>query len=235
MKLKTNLFECITQHYVEDGYDMHWWIDDEDLEDFKETWSDAFEEENEEYKAKITDTRELSGKEWNEWWIGGTYGDCEGIITNEPCPKCEHILVDPEELEEPTARFCSNHECDYINEAYEAYSKKLKKTFSRDSNEPPEIKIRLEGEDVFQFCKRVGLQMDARNDKFYIKDNTYWSPCIVCKKDIPVSDFYIGQRSGFAVVHFSHEDCSNGGPSVGVPFKQKTKDEWDNLLFGGKK
>ena len=226
MKLKTNLFERITQHFVDDGLDIHWWIDDDFIDEFKEIHSDSFDSG----EAKITDTRIISGKEWNEFWIGGCYGDYEGVFVNEECD-CGHLLVNPEKEESPNARFCSSHDCDFINEEFKKYQDEENAKWEEIRNKPPEMKIRLAGEDIFEFCKRVGLQMDKKTG-YFIKDNNYWTDCVVCKRDVPASDYFIGQDSGFATVHFSHDDCTNGGPSVGVPFKKETKEEWGNLLGG---
>lgn len=231
MKLKTNLFEQITQHFYEDGDDIHWWIDEEDEEGFLETHSDFLES-----GLKKTDTRVLSGKAWNDWWIGGVYGDYEGTFISEECPRCKHLLVEREEEIEETGEdvkviHCSNHdsECGYrcdefkrvqnLNDSYE------KKPYV------PEKQIRLAGETVFEFVERVGLQLD-RKDKFVVLSDNYWTECCVCKETVPCSDFYIGQETGFATVFFSHDNCTNGGPSIGVPFKKETKEKWNGLLFG---
>jgi len=60
--LLRNPFEQITQHYYEDGNDIHWWIDEEDEADFLASWGHP--EENPDLKK--TDTRTINGKQWNE-------------------------------------------------------------------------------------------------------------------------------------------------------------------------
>lgn len=235
MKLKTNLFEQITQHFYEDGGDIHWWIDEEDVEDFISTWCD-----DDPNNVKKTNTRVINGKQWNEFWIGGVYGDYEGEFVNEICPTegCGHLLVEPSHMEndktgEPVdkPRFCSNHdsECGYTSESLIKCHEANEKYWSDMRNKPPEKQLRLVGEDVFQFVKRVGLSLD-RKDNIIIKDKNYWSDCTVCKRTVPASDFYIGQETGFAVVHFSHDDCTNSGPSIGVTFSKKTKEAWCGIL-----
>jgi len=228
MKLKTNLFERIKQHFVDDGGDIHWWIDDDYLEEFKEIYSDQFKDGD----IKITDTREISSKKWNEWWIGGIWGEYEGILVDENCPTCGHLLVDPEKTDRddnplPACRYCTD--CDYVNDDLKAHHEAELKFWEDLSNKPPENRIRLEGETIFEFTKRVGLQMDKRTD-YQIKNDNYYTNCVICKRDIPADDYYIGQDSGFAMITFSHEDCTNGGPCVGTPFKKEAKEEWNNLL-----
>ncbi|NRA76828.1 MAG: hypothetical protein HRU18_01360 [Pseudoalteromonas sp.] len=234
MKLKTNLFERITQHFYEDGGDIHWWIDEEDEADFLETFSDAVEDGS----LKKTDTRVINGKQWNEWWIGGVYGDYEGKIVNEECPKCGHVLVDPEmdydKNDEPVidARFCSNHDCDYVNESFKKASDANDKYWEDLRNKPPEKQIRVAGETVFEFVERVGLSLDKRSGVKKCKDY-YWMPCSICGQTIPNSDFYIGQDTGFATVFFGHtcEDGKNVNyPSVGTPFKKEAKEKWYGVL-----
>lgn len=230
MKLRTNLFERIKQHFVDDECDMHWWIDDDELEEFKKVHSDSFDSG----EAKITDTREVSGKEWNNWWIGGVWGDFEGVIVNEDCPECGHLLVDPERENRegeslPKCRYCTD--CDYMSDEFKKHREDDKKYWKELRNKPPEKKIKLEGETVIEFAKRVGIQMFKKTG-YYIKSDNYWTKCTVCKREVPANDYYIGQDSGFAVITFSHEDCTNGGPCIGVPFKKETKKEWANLLGG---
>ncbi len=226
MKLKTNLFERITQHYYEDGCDIHWWIDDDEEEEFLNFW-----DENDDLKK--TDARVISGKEWNEFWIGGIFGDYEGEFVNEVC-ECGHLLIKPNRHEDyftETERHCSD--CEWENNEMTMFWAKNKEEWKgfRDPNKPPELKLRLAGEDIFDFAKRVGLQLEKR-DKFYIKDDNYWTECVVCERTIPADDFYIGQGTGMAMITFSHDDCKNGGPCVATPFKKETKEKWNNILGG---
>jgi hypothetical protein len=231
MKLKENLFERIVQYFVEDGGDMYWWVDSDELEDIKCMFSESFENGS----AVITDEKVISGKEWNEWWLGSTFGDCEGVFVNELCNICSHLLVDPEmELESDNtpvidARFCSNSDCSYANDSY-IKANEANAEYRKDLRDaPPEMQIRLAGENVFDFAKRVGLVMDKK-EGISTMDDTYWTDCVVCKKSVPVSDYYIGQSTGFAAIHFSHNDCSNSGPSIGTPFKRSAKLEWNSVL-----
>lgn len=230
MQLKINLFEQITQHFYEDGNDIHWWIDEEDEADFLETHSDWLEDGS----LKKTDTRVLSGKAWNDWWIGGTYGDYEGTFSDQECPNCEHLMVNSElEIEETgedvKVQFCSNHNssCGYVNEEYRRVLKLNNEYEKVETPEPP--KFRIEGESLLDFCKRTKIDLERRKDA-YFKDDTHYNICTVCKNHVPVNDYYIS--FGYAIVCYKHDNCSNGGPSVLVPFTKKEQDKWSGLLFG---
>jgi len=237
MLLKINLFEQITQHFYEDGNDIHWWIDEEDEKDFLESW--GCPEENPDLKK--TDTRIINGKQWNEFWIGGTYGEYEGTFSDQECPNCEHLMVNTDmEIEETgedvKVQFCSNYDsdCGYVNEEY----RRVLKLNASYEKKPyiPESKIRLAGETVFEFVERVGLSCDKKPDKFVVLNDNYWTECTICKETVPCTDFYIGSGTGFASVFFDHV-CkdgkpSNGCPSTGTPFKKSTKEKWNGLLFG---
>ena len=230
MKRK-NDFEWIKQEFYEDGGDIHWWIDEDEIEEFLLSWGDDVPNGT---MLKKTDERTIRGKEYNEWMIGNVFGDYEGDFVDEDCPECEHLLVKPNRHEDyftGNELHCSNHDCKWHNEAMKTFWDKNEAEWAemRDPNKPEEIKIRIAGETIFEFAKRVGLELDGKGN-FYIKDDNYWTDCMVCKRSIPADDFYIGQGTGFAMITFSHDDCTNGGPCIGTPFKKETKEEWGKLI-----
>lgn len=228
MTKKKDTFELVKQHFYEDGNDIHWWINDDEVEDFLVSWG----EDNPDLEK--TDERTLRGKEYNDWIVGNVYGDCEGEFVDEKCPICGHFTVVPmghEEYFTEKERFCSNLDCDWVNSEMTAYEESRRLEWERPKDSKPEVKLRVAGETIFEFVKRVKLDMRTK-DNVFIKDDNFWSECIVCKRQVPASDFYISKGSGFAVVHFSHDDCTNKGPSIGVPFTQETKKEWGSLVSG---
>ena len=221
---RKNDFEWIKQHYYEDGGDIHWWIDDDNLADFLKEWGNESDEHED---LKKTDERTIRGRQYNEWMIGNVFGDYEGDFVDEDCPECEHLLVVPDRMEDYLTgkeRFCSNGSCKYENEEMTTFWEKNEEEWDKikDPNKKPEFKIKVAGETIFEFEKRVSLSM-LESRGFFVRDDNYWTTCVTCKREIPADDFYIGQETGFAMITFSHDDCTNGGPSIGVPFKKKNQ------------
>lgn len=123
---KVNPFVFIKQHFYESEDGEHlYWVDEEDLETFKENFSDYLEEGI----IKKTDERNIKGVEYNKWIVGLVFGDCEGEIVDEECPICQHLLVS--DYVKENARYCSSFDCEYQNEVLTEYLN----TFTKDSDQ----------------------------------------------------------------------------------------------------
>lgn len=217
MTKRKNPFVRTKQLFYDDGLDIHWWVDEEDHKWFLDQFSDL--------EPKLLDERTINGKEYNEWMIGNQFGDYEGEYVDEDCPLCEHLLVLPDchsmsDKYTPNGKeyFCSNFECDYENEHYKAYREEDARYWEEFRNKPESPKFREVGQTLEQFVERYKFGRFEKEVE-----------CTVCKRTVPVSDFYLS--FGYAIISYSHEDCSNGGPSVLRPQGEKAK-EWANLLGG---
>lgn len=208
---KVNPFVYINQYFYTNDNDVHWWIDEDELETFKSDW----EEEIKSGEMYSTETRKIKGNDYNKWLIENCpFGDYEGDFVDEECPKCDHILVRPTD-EIYKDRFCSNFECDYENEHFS--NRKTKEMEERESNKSkPDIKV-IENLEYKEFCEKYG-----------IRSSSYTKECVICKKIVGVKSWYL--IKGYAVVSYEHDDCKNAGPCVAVPIG-KTKETWNNLLF----
>lgn len=218
MKLKTNLFERITQHFYEDGGDVHWWIDESEEADFIESWGD-------DHDVKKTGTRVISGKAWNEMAIGSPYGDFEGYFMNEDCPHCGHLLVMPAgTTQEENHRFCS--ECSYRNEELRTCEDEFDKNIR---NSKPEGKLTIPNETIFEFMKRTGLEVNER-DNVTVQAGKIWTMCVKCKRVVPAKEWFIGTETQMAIISFAHDNCTNGGPLFATPFTKKAHDKLMDIL-----
>lgn len=232
---KKNPFERFKQYYYSDNDfdekgevtsrgDINWWIDEDDLEDFKEQW----EEQLTSGDIKLIEEREINGKEYNEWIIGNYFGDFEGKYMDEECPECQCLLVDPECREhddsnhefkrvQPTGkeRFCSNHECEYVSEEFDAYLKSDEEFWTWLGKQPELPKFREDGQTFEEFCEKYGFEAKPTME------------CITCKNIVPYSDFYRNKMG--AHISYSHDECTNKGPSIYRPLG-KEAEKWASLL-----
>jgi hypothetical protein len=194
-----------------------WWIDEDDLEDFKEVHADGFESG----EIKLIEERVIKGVDYNNWLIGNVYGDYEGKYVDETCPKCGHLLVLPDLIDHdrdprPSGdeRFCSNNECDHTNAEYDNYLAEDEK-FWEELASKPEVKIKEPGQTLEEFNEKYGMEAPVEME------------CIKCKRIVPAKEWY--RNKGYAVVSYKHENCSNQGPSMAVPLG-KEAEKWANLL-----
>jgi len=198
-KKRENLFERIVQYYVSDKDDnINWWVNEEDMANFRISHKDFFDEDPD----FVKETRTISGKEFNDWLIGNTFGDHEGSFIDKDCPECGHLLVVRDE-DLPDEVFCSD--CDYCSEEMI----KADNDFDIELKQP-EVKLRIPGDTLEEFKNRYGFSEGIEE-----------TVCIICKKVVPVSDFYRGRD--MAVIDYKHEGCTNGGPSVCRPLGELEK------------
>ena len=150
--------------------------------------------------------------------IGSVFGDYEGTVVDYDCPECGHLLVQDNDGN-PSHKFCSD--CSWFSPELAKHHADKEAEFS--ANRGKEVpKLRVEGDTLEAFMERHGFREGREVGK----------ECTVCKrKDLPVTDFYVSTE-GYAIISFTHEDCSNGGPAAMLPLGKK-KEEWNKLLFGG--
>lgn len=216
MTKRKNPFVRVKQTYYEDGGDVHWWVDEDELEEFKSNFCEESDEEN---MPKATATREISGRDWNKFIIEQcTFDDHQGDFVDEDCPQCEHFLVHINNSPEDT-RICSNFDCEYENDSLKKYYAEEEAEILEAKNSPPKPKFRVVDQTLEQFCKQHGFKFDDRITKM---------TCIVCKKLIPNPDFFL--QDGYAIINYDHEDCENNGPTIATPVSKKKIDEWAKLL-----
>jgi hypothetical protein len=217
MKRKTNLFEQIKQFHVQDGPDLNWFIDECDMENFKEMCPDLFEDG----QNPVVGERVLNGKEWNEWAIGSVWGDFEGHVVDEDCPKCGHLLVAPneavDEFKGRKPRYCS--ECEFVNEDLLEIEKEEEKEREALRNEPPKPKFRVAGQTLQEFCAHYEIDFEKKQ----------FSECYRCKAAMVASDFY--RVSHYAVISYSHKEESScvNQPFMFKPLGEKQKELQENL------
>lgn len=227
MTQRRNPFVRVKQFYVEDeNFDMNWWIDEEDLESFKKNWCCEKGEDGPKWEdCHKGDTRELSGKAWNEWMIGSHWGDFEGIFMDEDCPECGCFLIQPAGLDEELAtgkeRHCSSHDCVYTNTAFDTYSRIDQDKWDEIRNAPEPPKFRIEGETVEKFAERHGIDLERMADK----------DCVKCKQTTAPNDWY--QTKSYAAIIYGEghaEDCDNKGcPATLRPLGEEL-DKWLKIL-----
>lgn len=236
---KKNPFERFKQYYYTDSEfdangeitshgDINWWIDEEDLEDFKEMW----EEQIAAGEVVRLEEREINGKQYNEWINGNIFGDYEGTFVDEECPECQHLLINPDNIQhtldedkefvrvQPSDkdRFCSNSECSYESPEQIAYRKSDNDYWNWLHEQPELPKFREPGQTLEEFCQQYEFS-DIKNP----------TTCTVCKRQVPVSDFYRNKLGAF--ISYEHDDCSNGGPTIIRPLG-KEAEKWGKLLGG---
>lgn len=225
MTRRRNAFERVKQYYVDDGGDIHWWIDEDELEDFKNNWLDGV---NWEEVHKPEDVRELSGHEWNKWMVGQPFGDYEGTFIDEDCPECGHFLVlatcNHEELAEDQSKLkhCSEfNDCSYETPEMKEYCKKVEEYWTRPKEKKESPKFREPGQTLEQFCEKYKIELSR-------KVNTF---CVCCKMKVEPSDYYV--ITGYAMVVFGKghaEKCENKHcPVTAVPIG-KERDKWSKIL-----
>jgi len=227
--IEKNPFETIRQYYYTDDGDINWWIDEDELQSFRDEWS----EEIASGSVRLEDERIIRGHEYNKWLNGNVWGDHEGYITLEKCPACGHLLIRPNENDSDTAgqvdaksaRYCSNYleednECDYVNEEMKRLNEARERFWERSyETESKSAKLREPDLTLEQFMEKYNVR--ALTDKI----------CLRCKQEVKASDYFI--MSGYAVVEYMDghaEDCENNGPAVLVPVSEKEKRSWNAIL-----
>lgn len=208
MTQRKNPFVRVKQTFFEDGGDVHWWVDEDELEEFKSNFCDP-EETDEENLPKATATRELNGRDWNKFIIEQcSFDDHQGVFIDQDCPECGHFMVQLNSCNEKEL-MCSD--CEYQTPELVEYYKKEDEEIEASKNKPPSPKIREVGQTLEQFIEK---------HFHHSKDIKYrQTSCCVCKRELTNPDFYI--QGGYAIISFKHEDCTNGGPCHAVPFSQK--------------
>lgn len=216
MTKRKNPFVRIKQYFYEDGDDICCWVDEDFVDEFLSIHSDWLEpDETGNIPLKCTEERILNGKAYNEWIIGNTYGDYEGIYVDEDCPECEHLLILPEcydDILPVNARFCSS--CDYENKEFKEYIKERDARWKRDDKPLPRI-------------KEVGQTLDEFIEKYGFVRFEKEIECVVCNRVVPVSDYY--RSGGYAIISYEHDNCTNGGPCVAIPQGKEAK-RWGEIL-----
>jgi DNA-directed RNA polymerase subunit M/transcription elongation factor TFIIS len=223
MVMRKNDFVWVKQFLIFDTEgEMNCWVDEEDLEDFKETFSDCFEDGS----MKTTEERSLRGKDWNKFLIENTtYGDHEGDFINEDCPMCGHFLIRPHVFyneKDELFRHCSD--CDYQNDLLLEAIKKREEEYEGLRNKPPSPKFREPDLTVEEFAEKYKLRF---NDK---KDTTF-EKCVMCKKPFILDEYFV--QGGYAMITFKHEKdegCANKGGTMATPISKKEKDFWRTII-----
>jgi hypothetical protein len=225
MKRKTNLFEQVRQfHVIDEENGINWWVNEDEWEDFKEQWSDYFEEESNFLRGE----RVISGKKYNESLIGAPFGDHEGTIVDEDCPKCGHIMaeadmmiVDEEDKKKfeglTSPRFCTD--CDYMNSDATIMFEREQKFWDDIRNAPPAPRYREAGQTLDEFLAKYEFSYDNS-----IKT------CVQCGNEVSVSDFYRTKDYAFVEFMDGHAGhCKNGGPTLVRPLGEK-QEMWSNFF-----
>lgn len=217
MVQRKNPFVRVKQYYYEDGGDVHWWIDEDDLEDFKSNFCDP-EETDEENLPKLIETREISGRDWNKFIVEDcTFDDCQGNYIDEDCDECGSFLVHLNDTPEDS-RICS--ECDYQNDSFKKHLAQEEEEEVIRKSKPESPKFREPDLTVEQFAKKYHLQLDRPRDM----------KCVVCKDELEWGDYFI--QNGYAIItekHKTNTTCHNG-PCIATPFSKKEKEAWSKLF-----
>jgi uncharacterized protein with PIN domain len=223
-KRKSNPFERIKQYYVEDkDNDIYWWINEDGWEEFKDNFQDFFLDP----KFHEGKTREINGKQYNEWLFEQSFGEFEGTIVDADCPECGHLLVKTESeigFDEEDKKlyeglhdlfFCSD--CTYRSEDQIKLDQREADKWEAIKNAPEKPKFRVPGQTLEEFINHYKF------DKLRLEDKV----CVVCKKEVEVSDFY--RTEDHAVIIFKHEGCTNSGPAIFIP-QGKNAEQWKKLF-----
>lgn len=189
------------------------WTLKEDLDDLLDTIEEHVGEDPENFlDIKI---EKIRNKTFMDTYIyDSPFDDIMNFFTKEECPVCEHLLVEADKVEK-VGKFCSNHDCSYVDEKYTEYIENKRKLYER--KEEPCIRLHDVGLNLKNFCKKYGIQLRDRDIK----------PCVVCKKEVVPSDWFL-IKSGMAVISYEHENCKNN-PCIMVPFSEKAKKQWSIL------
>lgn len=200
-----------------DFYTCEWTLK-EDLDELLKTIEDHVEKDPRRFMdIKI---EKLSNHKFMEEYIyGNPFDDDQSVYSREECPECSHLLVDAEK-DEDSGRFCSNHDCSYVDEKLKTLQEEEKAKLKR-IKENPSPRVHDIGLSLEQFCEKYGIDLSRHSEM---------KKCVRCKKEIVPTDWFLMMKPGMAVVSYEHEDCDNG-PCVMVPFSKKAKKEWSDLLF----
>ena len=234
---KINPFVLVKQFFYSDSEhdangevtshgDINWWVDEDYLGDFKETFDDQLKSGD----IVLIDERTIKGVEYNKQLIGSPYDDYQGHFVDEECPECEHLLVFPDCMKhddddkdfqrvQPTGeeRHCSDADCNYANEDYMAYENSEDDYWSWAANQPDLPQFREPGQTAEEFI-----------EKYKFGDVKDPDECIVCKRMVPITDFYINKMG--AHIKRDHDCKNSGNPSHYRPLG-KEADKWNKILF----
>lgn len=227
---RKNPFKRTTQYYVDDGENISWWVDEDELEEFKQQWCSDNGEDGPKwediFKGK---TRELSGKEWNDWMIGSPWGDYEGTIIDKDCPLCGCFLVNPDEggyhsdSYDGSEEHCSNYDCDYKNQKMVDALAIIATKRKEDAETPPLPEFREPGQTVEEFAEKYGICLETKEKNPPV--------CTQCKNITSVSDFYRTKDCAIIIYGKGHaEDCKNKDcPALLVPLG-KQREFWRKIF-----
>ena len=127
--------------------------------------------------------------------IDQPFDDLSNRFVDEECPECSHLLV----MHSDNGKFCSNHDCPYMDEDFRKY----KESFKVDRSAPPSPKFREAGQTIEEFMEKYGFKPLSED----------LDRCVECNERPEVSDFYRTKSGAFIEYLNGHaEDCTNKGP-----------------------
>lgn len=158
--------------------------------------------------------REMKNWEYNKKHVIGTiWGDHEGVVVDENCPKCEHLLIFDDSHE---GKYCSNHDCGYIDEDYE-------KNAFKPRDKDNKGRTLYVNEPVEEFAKKHGIELfDRKRGEKCVKCKTHdvkYTKCGITKT---------GDGSSYAFV--AGECICKNKYSIAVPFNDSAKNFWRGII-----